>query len=99
VLALLRTWSERRQRRHNAYLERVRRIGAARYSVYWASFWSLVFGVLFAFDLSTDNCCGRSLVEIAAFAGVFAIAMGALFFVLTYIVIRADLSLSRRREP
>jgi hypothetical protein len=55
--------------------------------------------VLFAFDLSTDNCCGRSLVEIAAFAGVFAIAMGALFFVLTYIVIRADLSLSRRREP
>jgi hypothetical protein len=96
---MLRPWAERWKRRHAVYIARVNRIGAARYSLRWAAVWAVMFFAFAAYDLLTDDCCGRSVLEIAVFAGVFGMAMGALFFLLGYLNVRVDLWLSRRREP
>jgi len=61
--------------------------------------WAALFFALAVYDLAIDNCCGRSMLDITVFAGVFGIAMGLLFFLLGYLNVRVDLWLSQRREP
>jgi hypothetical protein len=91
-----RAWCERQHQRHAAHLEKVKRIGVARYSLYWAAAFCLAWSALIGIDFYSDNCCGHSMFEIAQFVGVFALLMGIVFFVLTYVIVRVDLWLSSR---
>jgi len=94
-----RAWCGRRTERHVAYLEGVQRMGVAKYSLRWGLIAAVFLLAVLLFDSYQDNCCSRSLLELVGFASVLGLLFGVLCFVLTYINVRFELWLFRRRAP
>ncbi len=84
-------WRERRNQRYAAYLDKVRRVGVAKYCLRWGTIVALVTTALFGLDLYYDNCCGRTLADICVFAGVFGALLGLAYFLICYVSLHFEM--------